>query len=121
MQVFTNDSGAFLELDKDLFKRLRMNQPLEIRRPNINYNLMHVIRLKTDSWFQFALIIPLAYGAVHLSALSMEFPSKTERLLWKTSCYSLIAVAAGVLVYIFVSAMLWYVRFKVLVGSRSIC
>ncbi|TGO53394.1 hypothetical protein BCON_0124g00120 [Botryotinia convoluta] len=40
-------------------------------------------------------IVPMVYGCAHLGALSIIFPSVTERLLWKISCYYLIAVATG--------------------------
>ena len=42
------------------------------------------------------LLIPIAYGGVHLGALSIVFPTQIERLLWKIACYVLIGVAAGV-------------------------
>ncbi|KAF7865560.1 uncharacterized protein EAF02_009983 [Botrytis sinoallii] len=40
-------------------------------------------------------IVPMVYGCAHLGALSIIFPSEIERLLWKISCYYLIAVATG--------------------------
>lgn len=38
-------------------------------------------------------VIPSMYDGVHLCALSMEFASTMERLLWKTSCCFMVAVA----------------------------
>ena len=40
-------------------------------------------------------LIPAAYGSIHLAALSTMFPTTTERLLWKTSCYVLIVGASA--------------------------
>jgi hypothetical protein len=44
-------------------------------------------------------LIPAAYGAIHVGALELCFPSLMERLLWNTSCYILIlsAIACGVI------------------------
>ncbi|KAH0548601.1 hypothetical protein GP486_007855, partial [Trichoglossum hirsutum] len=41
-----------------------------------------------------AIVIPAAYGGVHLSALSIMFPTPVERLLWKIACYSLLGSGA---------------------------
>jgi hypothetical protein len=40
-------------------------------------------------------LTPTAYGCVHLGALSIIFPTPVERLLWKVSCYYLIATAGA--------------------------
>lgn len=40
-------------------------------------------------------LVPMVYGCAHLGALSIIFPTAIERLLWKISCYYLIAVASG--------------------------
>jgi hypothetical protein len=46
-------------------------------------------------------LIPAAYGCVHVGALSLQFPTVMERLLWKISCYYLIATAlAASLLYL---------------------
>ncbi|KAL2069398.1 hypothetical protein VTL71DRAFT_14077 [Oculimacula yallundae] len=39
-------------------------------------------------------LIPTAYGCVHLGAMSIMFPTAMEKLLWKISCFYLIATAA---------------------------
>jgi hypothetical protein len=36
------------------------------------------------------ILIPTAYGGIHLSALHEMFPTTIERALWKASCYTLI-------------------------------
>ncbi|THV48282.1 hypothetical protein BGAL_0258g00150 [Botrytis galanthina] len=40
-------------------------------------------------------LVPMVYGCAHLGALSIIFPTAIERLLWKISCYYLIAVASS--------------------------
>jgi hypothetical protein len=40
-------------------------------------------------------IIPMAYGAVHLAALEVAFPTNIERLLWKAAGYILMGGAGG--------------------------
>lgn len=40
-------------------------------------------------------LVPMVYGCAHLGALSIIFPTVIERLLWKISCYYLIAVASS--------------------------
>lgn len=40
-------------------------------------------------------LVPAAYGAIHLSALTITFPTPIERLLWEIACYILIGVAGG--------------------------
>lgn len=45
-------------------------------------------------------LLPTAYGGIHIAALTIIFPTQTERLLWKISCYDLIA-SAGFLVVLF--------------------
>ncbi|MCJ1248821.1 hypothetical protein MMC30_006041 [Trapelia coarctata] len=43
-------------------------------------------------------LVPAAYGAIHLGALSVVFPTEVEHLLWEISCYILIGVAGGLAV-----------------------
>lgn len=43
-------------------------------------------------------LVPTAYGAIHLSALTITFPTPIERLLWKIACYGMIGVAGGLAV-----------------------
>lgn len=43
-------------------------------------------------------VVPIAYGAIHLSALTIAFPTAIEHLLWKSACYSMIGVAGGLAV-----------------------
>jgi hypothetical protein len=40
-------------------------------------------------------IIPIAYGYVHLAAWNTAFPTRTERLLWSSSCFYLIGCGIG--------------------------
>lgn len=47
--------------------------------------------------------VPAAYGAIHLSALTILFPTEIERLLWKAASCILIATAGGT----FLSSILW--------------
>lgn len=60
-------------------------------------------------------LIPTAYGGVHLGALSIIFPTPIERLLWKIACYILICGAAGVggTAGLFLEAYTWHDNFLV--------
>ena len=40
-------------------------------------------------WNAIALALPVIYGGVHLSAWNFQFASKTEQLLWKIACFSI--------------------------------
>lgn len=40
-------------------------------------------------------LLPLSYGSVHLSALTVIFPSQIEKLPWEIACYWLIGVAVA--------------------------
>jgi len=40
-------------------------------------------------------LVPIAYGAIHLTALTITFPTPIERLLWEIACYIMIGVAGG--------------------------
>ncbi|KUJ17076.1 uncharacterized protein LY89DRAFT_71254 [Mollisia scopiformis] len=61
--------------------------------------------LETDSdrtWFVSAMmLLPIAYGCVHLGTLNFVFPTSIERLLWKISCIILISCGASIGVYYF--------------------
>ena len=48
------------------------------------------------------ILVTAAYGAIHLSALSVPFPTNLERLLWEIACYVLIGVAGGMAVVLVV-------------------
>lgn len=54
-----------------------------------------------------AVLLPIAYGGIHLAALNFDFPTNTERLLWEIACYDIMAtvpvIVLLVLVTVFVS------------------
>jgi len=51
-----------------------------------------------------AIVIPAAYGGIHLGAIHNIFPSEIELTLWKSSCYILLG-SAGLLVVSFVGIL----------------
>lgn len=64
------------------------------RSPSIKYNVVSDFLGEENILCLIVLaIISSAYSGVHISALSMGFPTTTERLIWKISCYFLIGVA----------------------------
>jgi hypothetical protein len=63
---------------------------LTLRAPNFGGSVLNNISTATAM-----ALIPTAYGCVHLGALSIIFPTPVERLLWKVSCYYLIATAGA--------------------------
>lgn len=50
-----------------------------------------------------ATLPPVVYGGVHLSAWNFEFPTKTERLLWKIACFDIMATVPLLLL----SCVIW--------------
>jgi hypothetical protein len=73
----------------------RRSDLLTLRAPNFNGSVLNNIS-KTTAYLAMAMaLIPTAYGCVHLGALSIIFPTPVERLLWKVSCYYLIATAGA--------------------------
>lgn len=46
------------------------------------------------------ILIPTAYGGIHLSALHEMFPTAIERALWKASCFTLIGFTGSALLLI---------------------
>lgn len=46
-----------------------------------------------------ATLLPLVYGGVHLSAWNFEFPTKIELLLWKISCFGIMATVPVLFLY----------------------
>jgi hypothetical protein len=72
------------------------NKLVALRAPNFDGSVLNNIS-ETSAYLATAwALIPTAYGCVHLGALSIIFPTSVERVLWKVSCYYLIATA-GVL------------------------
>jgi hypothetical protein len=68
---------------------------LTLRAPNFGGGFLDNIST-TSAYLATAMaLIPTAYGCVHLGALSIIFPTPVERLLWKVSCYYLIATAGA--------------------------
>ncbi|CZR63043.1 uncharacterized protein PAC_12940 [Phialocephala subalpina] len=68
---------------------------LTLRAPNFYGSILSNIG-RTSAYLATAIaLIPTAYGCVHLGALSIIFPTPVERLLWKMSCYYLIATAGA--------------------------
>ena len=49
-----------------------------------------------------AILIPAAYGGIHLSALSEMFPTPLESIFWKASCFTLLGFA--VLLFLSIAA-----------------
>ncbi|KAF7970717.1 hypothetical protein HWV62_23204 [Athelia sp. TMB] len=47
-----------------------------------------------------ALVVAMAFGAVHCLAWDYTFASHTERLLWRVSAVAIIAVPAGILLFL---------------------
>lgn len=47
-------------------------------------------------------LVPAAYGAIHLSALTITFPTGIEHLLWEIACYIMIGVAGGLAVLLII-------------------
>ena len=75
----------------------RRSAPLDHRSPNVQFNVLNAMINKQNFMLLLALAIaPLAYGGVHICALSVGFPTKLEGLAWKVSCYFLIAVAGSI-------------------------
>lgn len=70
--------------------------PLQHRAKNIDWVLN---RYDVDNIFIFLamVVIPAAYGCVHLGALAAIFPTEQEKLLWKVSCFYLIGCSAALL------------------------
>ena len=68
------------------------------RAINSQWHVLHILSrsLQGHKLYLAAAIptIPVAYGCVHLGALSITFPTEVERLLWKSSCFYLIVIAA---------------------------
>jgi hypothetical protein len=63
------------------------------------FDTEHMVgRFDTDDWGTWnilllllsLILIPTAYGGIHLSALHEMFPTAIERVLWKASCFTLI-------------------------------
>jgi hypothetical protein len=72
---------------------------LALRATNFDGSVLDNIS-KTSAYLAMAMaLIPTAYGCVHLGALSIIFPTPVERLLWKVSCYYLIATAGATAVF----------------------
>lgn len=43
-------------------------------------------------WFHlFVFLLPIMYGCIHLETLTFSFPTRIEQLIWKISCFILIA------------------------------
>ncbi|KUJ21576.1 uncharacterized protein LY89DRAFT_714670 [Mollisia scopiformis] len=66
---------------------------LALRSQNYDGSFLHDINSDSAYLASAMALIPTAYGCVHLGALSIIFPTTIERLLWKASCYYLIATA----------------------------
>lgn len=83
-----------ITLDEKMSDALGIGQPLEHRRPNVSSDVYDTATSGEFFLLGIALaVIPSAYAAVHLPALNLLFSTAIERLLWKVSCYVLIAVA----------------------------
>ncbi|ESZ93832.1 hypothetical protein SBOR_5773 [Sclerotinia borealis F-4128] len=70
-----------------------MHVPLALRAPNMSGTVFE--STQNDATYLSAAMatVPALYGSVHLGALTILFPSVIERLMWKISCYYLIAAA----------------------------
>lgn len=51
------------------------------------------------------LLLPIAYGGIHLAAWGFEFPSPAESLLWKISCLIIMGLLAMVVLMHWISSM----------------
>lgn len=71
----------------------------------------------TSTYLRGAMIlIPAAYGLVHLAALGIHFPSFAERRIWEISCYFLVATAGLLAILFFLSYLdrLFYRHWKLI-------
>ena len=58
--------------------------------PNVSFRVSHVPNI---SLFGILFIIlPAFYGGIHLTAWNFCFPSKTEQLLWRISCFNIMGL-----------------------------
>lgn len=82
---------------------------LKLHEGNLKSHLIKDINLRSLDLasvihFSAMALIPLAYGAIHLAALRLEFPSPIEKILWEASCYVLLGTAGvTVIAYIAIS------------------
>ena len=64
-------------------------------------------------------LIPTAYGSVHMGALTIAFPTSIERTMWKVACYILIGVAGGTAVLLVV-VVLVFAMLRAYTRGRSV-
>lgn len=74
---------------------------LVLYEPNLSH-LMQLLSFNKESIIHLLAIVLIPYGAVHLAALGLEFPSSIERILWESSCYVLLG-GAGVIIFAYVA------------------
>ncbi|KAH6696687.1 hypothetical protein BKA61DRAFT_741607 [Leptodontidium sp. MPI-SDFR-AT-0119] len=106
-----------LELVSRFFKRIVIHRDrfytylyfgINLGYPNNTYKEIFRYRIVNLSWEMIygilddklylcvaMAVIPAAYGCVHLAALSVEFPTAVEKLLWEISCFYLAGAAAA--------------------------
>lgn len=90
----------------DRFNDKCVHAPFTLRCENLHRGFIHTGLTGTRIILGALLAaIPTLYGAVHLAALSVIFPTPIERLLWKISCLYLIG-SAGCCVFIMILAFL---------------
>lgn len=63
--------------------------------------------MKTPVFLSF--ILPALYGGIHLSAWTFDFPSRTEKLIWKIACFDIMGST-------FIAAILMFVMARDLGG-----
>ncbi|KAI9646837.1 hypothetical protein NHQ30_004836 [Ciborinia camelliae] len=66
---------------------------LSLRAQNMSGSIFQGIPRDATYLSAALALVPTVYGTAHIGALDILFPSAVERLLWKISCYYLIAAA----------------------------
>lgn len=95
-----NPNDHLITLGGQKCRALQLGRPLKYQSSNVRFSVLSNVFSTPNVLLWIALaIIPSAYGGVHLTALNLSFSTTTERLLWKVSCYYLVAAAGFICIF----------------------